>query len=139
VHARYYALRASPSANAFGAPEYVDGMGRQYRMAYAYEVDEDDPTAVVPPRPADAPLIKGTGGGGADRVKLWVKLPRKRHRFGATATPDLWFQGSRLLSGGIELSLEPVLPGLPRLQVQVREAYREQPTHRGGYIYVTGI
>jgi hypothetical protein len=139
-YARYAAQHDYPSSSAFGAPDYVDAAGRHYRIAY------DPPTgdawwltgAPIPPRPIGAP-VQRTAGGGSDRVRLWVQLPRKRHRFGARADADLWFDGARLATGGMRIELEPVAPGLAPVTIVVREAYRLAPTHRTGRIAATGI
>lgn len=136
-YARREAQHDYPSSHTFGAADYIDAAGRQYRLAYAPPPGGWTVGVPIPPRPANAPILRARDG--SQRACLWVKLPRKRHRFGARADRDLWFDGARLATGSQAVALEPVAPGLPAVTMVVREAYRLAPTERTGRLMVTGV
>ena len=126
THARYYAVADYPNRGEFGAPEYVDATGRQYRVAFLSRLGPNawPPRAPIRARARAEHPIAAAGG---TRVKLWVKLPPR-------GADTAWF---RTLPATV--ALEPVAPGRGPLVVRVHAAFRARPTHSTGYVMASGV
>jgi len=128
----YAAARMNyPGEREFGAAEFVDDEGRQYRLAYAHKLGGWPPGTVVPPRPPDARVIEGPGG----RCRLWLKVPRGRP----------WRERARLWFGtgtgaDTRVRLHPVTAdSATRLPLDVRVAEVEhERARRTGAVMVQG-
>ena len=116
---RQAALVDHPNESEFGAPEYIDEYGRQYRVAYLTRIGGWLPGTSIPPRATHgrAPIRLADG-----TLKLWVRLKR--------GDPSRWWYAGQPR----RLELTAVQPGLRNHIIDVRFAFRERPSRRTGYI-----
>lgn len=129
VHARYYALHNHPNRREFGAPDYVDAAGRQYRIAFLDRLDAAwVPDQPLPARPLTHEPVRDAGG----RIKLWIKVPRapRAEMLGAARWPSV---------GAARVALNPVAPGLAPATVRIEAVYHGAPSHATGHVLVTGL
>jgi hypothetical protein len=156
--AAYYALHPHPAYVMFGTPDFVDELGREYRIAFhaghepavlallrlraesvsttrftmdqlvRYEVVRAQTHGRDPALARDAPS--------ADRVRLWVRLPTRRGRGPVRAWPTagtqlelLYRADSALVPAGEEATIA----------VTVQNAQRSTTERATGYVDVLGI
>lgn len=109
-----------PNEQEFGAAEYVDEDGRQYRVAYLNRLGGWEPGAPVPPRPKGAkPLRDGR------RIKLWLRLKRG--------------EAQRWYKGGESIKLYANRPDLSDREIQVQMADRGAPQRRTGLMWAVPL
>ena len=135
---RYVAHRDDyPSQSEFGPRgEYVDVVGRQYRLAYCSRIDGWPPGERVPAisiAQQRAYLQRRAARGNAQQTVLWVKLPTRRGK----NAPDLWFTHEEIVRK-TTLHLMPIAPGLPR-QTCTLQQVSHHPRGRSGSVTVAGF
>lgn len=109
-----------PNESEFGAPEYVDQYGRQYRVAFLPRLGGWLPSTAIPPRSL-ASLDPETQ---QSTLKVWIRLKR--------GDPARWFWSAN----PERISLEPVMPGLKAQEIEVRQAMRVNGRRRTGFLMV---
>lgn len=122
---RSAALNDHPNQSEFGAADYVDDVGRQYRIAHLHRLGGWTPGVPVTPRPHDAPALTNARG----HIKLWVKLKRGR----AHVWPPLHAPQHK------PLLLRPVAPGLSEQRVRVSALHVTRPGQRTGAVFVADL
>ncbi len=125
--ARRQAERADhPNQTEFGAPDYVDDDGHEYRLVTRMEAQ----SRLGGWAPGD-PMPRATGRTSADELmdgpqKLWVRL-----KYG---DPGRWEQVADEYTAR---RLQPLHLDCDPIYVRVVSAFRDSPRRRTGYIIVT--
>jgi hypothetical protein len=120
--------RNYPSQHEFGPAEYMDNMGREYRLAYLDRMDGWPPHTLIPPRELRNVDQIRAAKRGASRTALWVQLKQGRSMMDWPET-----------SVARTIELRPMLPGLAPQLVRITEAYRDNARGRTGLVEVTGL
>jgi hypothetical protein len=120
--------RNYPSQHEFGPAEYMDSMGREYRLAYLDRMDGWPPHTLVPPRELRNVEHSRAAKRGPNRTALWVQLKQ------GTSMTD-WPETSMAR----RIELRPMIAGLAPQIVRIAEAYRDNGRGRCGLVEVTGL
>lgn len=109
--------------------EWVDAFGRQYRLALYQHPMEWTPGVAIPlfdPLKRQEIMEQQVKQG---RGRLWVRLDKG-------AGPDAWFTPGELAMHQ-EVTLRPVMDGVPPLEIHLMTAQRRLPKGRTGLVTVT--
>ena len=117
----------APTAGEFGAAEYVDQYGRQYRLATTAARPVVPPNTALGARARGTPLVRHAQG----HVKLWIRYKR-----GGARQPDL------VAGTGVNatLRLQPAADGVAVAPpaVAVRAVWQPRPGLRTASVFVSG-
>lgn len=162
----YYAINAHPPYSLFGVPDFVDGEGREYRLAFTVYNEPRSPLySVMRLRASDdgvhvddtmddylrhaareakernetlelLPVHPGTTG----RTRLWIRLPKKRRD--ADQGPVSWPATSHELDTRLTYIGDPSIVDaneMAVLDVIIQTTMCSAPNRKTGYVDVSGL
>jgi hypothetical protein len=170
THQDYYAANTQPAYSMFGAPDFVDDEGREYRMAFDISSGPrpESPILALLRMRADASgkYVDATlddllarlyseasaekrldefkldivSPGASSRVRLWVRLPSRRHnaKTGNMAWPEATQElATRLTYMGDPAYVDDASPVV--VDVIIQNSQRSTLNRKTGYVDVAGM
>lgn len=169
THPKYYAANTQPAYSMFGAPDFVDENGREYRLAFSIGDGRDSATLALLRMRADASgqhvdatlddlvvrlyrdaeadnRAEGFGlqfvsPGTTGRVRLWIRLPTRRNAHKETTL--MWPEPSHELATRLVYIGDPSLGDSDArpvvVDVIIQNSQRSDVRRKTGFVDVTGI